>query len=251
MTSTDDGLLDIISANVNDETRGLSVLHQGSCELLDDCNANGIQDHCEADDDCNANGIPDACELADGTANDVDGDGVADACQEDCNENMLPDQWEISTGLITDCNGNSIPDDCDWHNPGDCDGDGLINGCEDDANYDSLPDDCQCYADLNQNDSVEVLDLLEVLSQWGDIAEPHEPPPSADFNRSDIVDIFDFLILLGRWGPCPPPLPTETGACCLPFGSCIIFRELNCEMAMGTYLGDGTTCDGVDCNVFP
>jgi len=58
---------------------------------------------------------------------------------------------------------------------------------------------------------------------------------------------FDFLLLLNRWGACPPPLPTETGACCTAFGPCITMTEIRCELTLGTYLGDGSTCNGMAC----
>ena len=246
-----DGLLDIASANVNHADRGLSVILQGDCIPGADCNQNGIRDRCEVDADCNRNGLPDSCELDDGTAQDLDGNGVLDDCQDDCNGNGLPDGWEISVGMAGDCNGNQIPDDCDWNDPGDCDGDGIINGCEADENHDHIPDDCQCYADLDGNESVDVLDLLEVLSQWGTIPDPRDPPLTADFDFSESVDIFDFLLLLNRWGDCPPPLPTATGACCTSFGPCITMTEIRCELTLGTYLGDGVDCNGMECPELP
>ena len=95
--------------------------------------------------------------------------------------------------------------------------------------------------------AVDVLDLLEVLSQWGTILEPRDLPLTADFDLSQTVDIFDFLLLLNRWGACPPPLPTETGACCTAFGPCITMTEIRCELTLGTYLGDGSTCNGMAC----
>jgi len=246
-----DGKLDIISANINAHERGASVLLNGSCDPTEDCNANGILDGCEAELDCDLNGIPDECELADGTAFDIDGDGVIDVCQLDCNGNGAPDEWEVLNGIADDCDGNIVPDECDWPNPGDCDGDGIINGCEDDLNHDLIPDECQCYPDLDYDGDVDVIDLLEVLNQWGPTDHAGDFPPTADFDQSDEVDIFDFLMLLNHWGPCPPPLSTETGACCSSFGPCFILGEITCELTYGTYLGDGTTCDDVNCDTLP
>jgi hypothetical protein len=44
---------------------------------------------------------------------DLDGNGVPDACDLDCNGNGIPDALEIGLGLALDCNGNGVPDECD------------------------------------------------------------------------------------------------------------------------------------------
>lgn len=44
--------------------------------------------------------------------------------------------------------------------------------------------------------------------------------------------------------PCPQPPPE--GACCID-GVCSITTESECEGSGGTYQGDDTTCEGVDC----
>ena len=79
-----------------------------------DCNGNGVIDSCEIDEltDCNANGIPDECDLADGTSEDVDGDGLPDECL-DCNTNGIGDFEDIANGTSEDCNGNQVPDECE------------------------------------------------------------------------------------------------------------------------------------------
>jgi len=55
----------------------------------------------------------------------------------------------------------------------------------------------ECPADVTGDGVVDVLDLLEVLAQWGTSG-------SADINGDGIVDVLDLLKLLGLWGPCPP-----------------------------------------------
>ncbi|MCA9758421.1 MAG: PEGA domain-containing protein [Candidatus Eisenbacteria bacterium] len=39
----------------------------------------------------------------------------------------------------------------------------------------------------------------------------------------------------------------DRGACCLPSGSCVLVTESVCSTESGTYLGDGTTCEGSPC----
>jgi hypothetical protein len=239
-----DGELDIVSSNVNWEDRGLSVIMQGNCEG-DDCNNNGIGDICELPD-CNFNGITDECDIASGASFDYDLNGEPDECQLDCNENGIPDFFEIEKGFITDCNNNGIPDDCDWINAGDCDDDGVIDACEQDANYDQVPDDCQCIADLSGNGTVEVNDLLQLIAAWGDPG-PHPDSVPEDLNGDMVVDVADLLIVIGAWGDCSKyTLPNITGACCGEF-FCVERQEVACEILLGTYFGDNTTCDSVDC----
>lgn len=61
--------------------------------------------------------------------------------------------------------------------------------------------------DLNNDGSVDVLDLLILLGAWGDC--PASPPPGrgaggeecpADLNNSGGVDVQDLLLLLSNWG---------------------------------------------------
>jgi len=53
-----------------------------------------------------------------------------------------------------------------------------------------------CPADITGDGVVDVLDLLEVLSQWGGSG-------TADINGDGIVDVLDLLEVLGAWGECP------------------------------------------------
>jgi hypothetical protein len=53
-----------------------------------------------------------------------------------------------------------------------------------------------CPADLDDDGEVAVLDLVELILQWGSDG-------SADFNDDGIVDVLDLIELIGLWGPCP------------------------------------------------
>jgi hypothetical protein len=81
--------------------------------------------------DCNDNGIDDADEIADGTAADLDGNGVPDECDPDCDADGQPDALEIQQGA-PDCNNNGVPDSCD-----------VSGGDSSDQDADGIPDECQ------------------------------------------------------------------------------------------------------------
>lgn len=54
-----------------------------------------------------------------------------------------------------------------------------------------------CPADLNSDGTVNVLDLLDILTAWG--PNPGHP---ADLNLDGVVNVLDLLDLLTAWGPC-------------------------------------------------
>jgi hypothetical protein len=61
-------------------------------------------------------------------------------------------------------------------------------------------DECAsvCPWDLDNDQTVDTVDFLQVLTLWGPSGEG---PP--DFNDDGFVDTVDFLELLSNWGPCP------------------------------------------------
>jgi hypothetical protein len=85
-----------------------------------------------------------------------------------------------------------------------------------------------CPGDINSSGSVDVFDLLDLLSAWGPC-----PGCAADLTGDNVVDVFDLLGLLSAWGPCP-----EGGG-----AACSILTEDECIAIDGTYSGDGTGCD--------
>lgn len=56
----------------------------------------------------------------------------------------------------------------------------------------------QCTGDIDADGEVGVIDLLDLLGQWGTAG-------SADLNDDGQVGVIDLLTLLGGWGPCPAP----------------------------------------------
>jgi len=53
-----------------------------------------------------------------------------------------------------------------------------------------------CPGDVTLDGVVDVLDLLEVLAEWGQHAGP------ADLTGDGVVDVLDLLEVLAAWGPC-------------------------------------------------
>ena len=148
----------------------------GNCILADcgnDLDANGLPDAC--DPDCDGDGEPDTYELSSGQALDCTGDGIPDDCQ-------------VADGSQPDCNDNGVPDDCD-----------VIDGTVEDVNDNMLPDVCElAEGDLNLDGCVSGPDLAIILSLWG---LPN--PPLGDLNDDGVIDGIDIATLLSKWTTCP------------------------------------------------
>jgi hypothetical protein len=54
--------------------------------------------------------------------------------------------------------------------------------------------------DLNDDGTVDVLDLLFLLDAWGECSECTRAACPADFNGDCFVDVLDLLFLLDAWG---------------------------------------------------
>ena len=59
----------------------------------------------------------------------------------------------------------------------------------------SLAQTLPCPADLNNDGSVNVSDVLRIISQWGGSGRE-------DLNGDSIVNVSDLLYLLNAWGNC-------------------------------------------------
>jgi Ca2+-binding EF-hand superfamily protein len=53
-----------------------------------------------------------------------------------------------------------------------------------------------CKGDVNSDEMVDIDDLFDVLSHWGEGAGPY------DVNNDGTVDIDDVFDILYHWGPC-------------------------------------------------
>jgi hypothetical protein len=61
----------------------------------------------------------------------------------------------------------------------------------------SLTVGMSCCADATHNGTVNIEDLLHVISQWG------EPGSDADVTHDGVVNIEDVLAVISAWGVCP------------------------------------------------
>jgi hypothetical protein len=100
---------------------------------------------------------------------------------------------------------NLIGEDCNINNV--CDSTDIAMGTSVDANQDGIPDECEkepCPADVDHNGTINVNDLLSVISSWGNC--PPTPPCPADISPvggDGIVNVNDLLGVISHWGPCP------------------------------------------------
>ena len=109
-----------------------------------DCDDDGVPDICQIElgelVDLDGNGIADACE-------DCDGDGIVDGCELSC-DGACGSLWDTACGQETDCNGDGVPDSCQnaFNGVPDCDGNGIPDACDDperDCDSNGLLDDCE------------------------------------------------------------------------------------------------------------
>jgi hypothetical protein len=58
----------------------------------------------------------------------------------------------------------------------------------------SVPKSSTCQADLDNSGTVDILDLLSMISSWG--------TPDGDLNNDGTTDVLDVLEVIANWGPC-------------------------------------------------
>ena len=95
------------------------------------------------------------------------------------------DEWRIGQFLLD----ASVPPD------------GIIDSQDtpDDTNL-SCDGGGDCPEDVNMDGTVNVVDLLLVLANWGDC---NPPTPCPDPNLDGTVNVLDVLAVLSAWGDCP------------------------------------------------
>ncbi len=94
----------------------------------------------------------------------------------DCNRNGVEDAEDIAGGESADVNENGVPDECD---------------------------ECvTCFADLNCDERIDVIELLMILQNWGNCPGPCPVDCPEDLNLDGSVGIVDLLIFLAHHGVC-------------------------------------------------
>jgi alpha-tubulin suppressor-like RCC1 family protein len=86
----------------------------------------------------------------------------------------------------------------------DCNGDGMYDtaqiadGTLLDNNRNGIPDTCECFADINDDGTVNGADISVLLGYWGQSGKN----VVGDITGDGIVNGADLAQLLGSWGPC-------------------------------------------------
>ena len=150
---------------------------------------------------------------------DEDEDG---ACWHDNCYLYNPDQ--------ADCNVNGIGDVCE-----------LASGTSGDWNEDGIPDECQSLADTDDDGEVTVLDLVLLISNWGQVGDPGI---LGDVTWDGMVNNSDLLEVLSAWGIIYSL--DQAGACCID-QNCDMLLLAECLAAGGFHLGLDTNCSKNTC----
>lgn len=89
-------------------------------------------------------------------------------------------------GFAFDCNRNCVPDIVD-----------IQNGYSSDIDGDGIPDECDCAADFNNDDVVDVHDFLQIIINWDVQGVTPE-----DISQNGVVDVKDLIMVIAAWGLC-------------------------------------------------
>jgi hypothetical protein len=105
--------------------------------------------------------------------------------------------------------------------------------------YDDCDPPTSCVGDINLDGTVDVLDLLQVIGNWG----PCTSCP-ADIDGNAVVDVIDLLEVIANWGPCPEEACSDGWDCAI--GDDI--EDYACDDGGGTctvvFPSDDTTLGG-------
>ena len=117
--------------------------------------------------------------------------------------------------------------------------DGIVDPCNT-----ALP---FCPEDSTQDGYVDVIDLLEIIANWGACGNGEYRPigDCAPLPNGDCcVNIADILAVVSAWSnECTPH-----GACCFPEGVCQDdVNEANCIAGAGVFFGPGSICASTNC----
>jgi len=157
------------------------------------------------------------------------------------------DEFQCDGGDCPDCGGGGDPTgaccfgvDCFVLTAAECSTNGgEWAGANTTCGADTCGSPSTCDADVTGDGTVDVGDVLAMISAWG------TNDANADVNGDGVVDVSDLLVVIDAWGPCPGG-GDLTGACCFDT-ECAVMTSANCAAAGGSYNGDNSTCTADAC----
>jgi lysyl endopeptidase len=157
------------------------------------------------------------------------------------------DEFQCDGGDCTDCGGGGDPTgaccfgvDCFVLTAVECSTNGgEWAGANTTCGADTCGSPSTCDADVTGDGTVDVGDVLAMISAWG------TNDANADVNGDGVVDVSDLLVVIDAWGPCPGG-GDPTGACCFDT-ECAVMTSANCTAAGGSYNGDNSSCTADAC----
>ena len=99
-----------------------------------------------------------------------------------------------------------------------------------------------CLGDLDGSSTVDVVDLLALLSEYGNCTGDC----SGDLDNDGDVDVSDILMIIDRWGSVCDSI--VKGACCMPSETCEFIEAETCESMGGIWYGDTSSCINTICS---
>jgi len=99
-----------------------------------------------------------------------------------------------------------------------------------------------CLGDLDGSGTVDVADLLALLSEFGTCTGDC----AGDLDSDGDVDVSDILMIIDRWGSVCESI--VQGACCMPSKTCEFIEPIDCENIGGIWYGDGSSCINTICS---
>ncbi|MDP6312350.1 MAG: hypothetical protein QF781_09385, partial [Phycisphaerales bacterium] len=109
----------------------------------------------------------------------------------------------MDDGMLVMDGGNATTERVAWVlPPNDCDDTGKADSCEvllpgADGNSDSIIDRCACPGDLDFNGDRDGEDIVAFLSLWAGATA------AGDLDADGEVGVLDLLVILTQWGDCP------------------------------------------------
>ncbi len=157
------------------------------------------------------------------------------------------DEFQCDGGDCPDCGGGGDPTgaccfgvDCFVLTAVECSTNGgEWAGANTTCGADTCGSPSTCDADVTGDGTVDVGDVLAMISAWG------TNDANADVNGDGVVDVSDLLVVIDAWGPCEGG-GDPTGACCFDT-ECAVMTSANCTAAGGSYNGDNSSCTADAC----